>query len=136
MQVGASMQTRIYDFQIRVLLSRDGDDFVAHALEMDLVAYGKTENKAMEELRNLIRNQVAFSIEKGEDHLMAFSAPKRYFERWEKAHADALRGIIRPGKRAEPHVKAVSISFSPQKFNKIRSRSHTQRFEPTTLARA
>jgi hypothetical protein len=46
---------------------------------MDLVAYEKTANKAIEELSNLIRNQVSFAMEKGEDHLMAFSAPKQPF---------------------------------------------------------
>jgi thiamine monophosphate kinase len=101
------METRIYAFQIRVLLSRDGEDYVAHALEMDLVAYAKSEKESLIEVSNLIENQISYAIEKGEDHLMPFAAPKEYFNEWEKAHAAALKGLIEQGKCAEIHIKAV-----------------------------
>ena len=61
------METRIYDFQVRVLITRDGEQYVAHALEMDLVAYGDTEKEALEEVANLMRNQISFAVQKGQD---------------------------------------------------------------------
>lgn len=128
------MDTSIYDFQIRVLLSRDGSSFVAHALEMDLVAYGKTESDSLKELDTLVRNQISFAIEKGEDHLMQFRAPQEYFDEWEKAHSAALKGILDQGKCAKMHVKAVSIRLTQQDIAAIKKRSHRHRFELTAAA--
>src|SRR6266568_265410 len=126
-----TMEKNIYDFQIRILLSKDDGDYVAHALEMDLVAYGKTESKALEELDNLIRNQISFAIEKRQDNLMICRAPDEYFEQWEKAHADALKGMISQGKCAKIHIKATSICFSHHEISELKKLSHRQRFELT-----
>lgn len=112
----------IYDFQIRVLVSPEDGEYIAHALEMDLVAYGKTEKEALRELNHLVFNQISFAIEKGEEHLMIFNAPKEFFQRWESAHTDALKGIARE-KSAKMRVKAVSICFSHDDVRKL-SRNH------------
>jgi hypothetical protein len=127
------MDTNLYDFQIRVLLSEDDGQFVAHALEMDLVAYGKTEKEATKELNTLVRNQMSFAIEKQEQHLMYFRAPDEYFEKWEKAQAATLKGVITQGKCATMHVKAVSICFSQRDISEIKKHSHSQRFESNPL---
>jgi hypothetical protein len=127
------MDTTIYDFQIRVLIDRDGDAYVAHALEMDIVAYAKTEKAAMSELRNLVFNQMSFAIEKGKDHLMVFPAPKEYFDRWEAANTAALKGIA-TDKSVKVRVKAVSICFTEQDVRKL-ARSHPFELTPE-LARA
>jgi len=128
------METNIYDFQIRVLLSTDDGKSVAHALEMDLVAYGKTEKEAIRELTNLVRNQISFAMEKQEDHLMYFRAPDQYFEQWEKAHGAAIQGMVSPGKCATIRVKALSICFSHRELKELKRLSHSQRFELNPLA--
>jgi hypothetical protein len=115
------MDSNIYDFQIRVLLYRDEPEWVAHALEMDLVAYGMTEKNALRELRNLVFNQISFAMEKGEEHLMVFPAPKEFFARWEAAHTDALAGIARE-KPGRLRVKAVSICLTEQDVKRLARR--------------
>src|SRR5437016_3770859 len=127
------MDTNLYDFQIRVLLSDDEGQLVAHALEMDLVAYGKTEKEALRALNDLIRNQISFAIEKQEEHLMYFRAPDGYFAEWEKAHEAALKGMVAPGKCATIHVKAMSICFSHREINELKKLSHSKRFEPKSF---
>jgi len=112
------MDTNIYDFQIRVLIDRDGDQFVAHALEMDLVAYGKTAKAAVKELESLIFSQISFAIEKGEERLMIFPAPREYFARWEQAHTAALKDIATE-KSTKMRVKAISICFTEQEIRKL-----------------
>src|SRR6266545_22973 len=107
------MDTHIYDFQIRILLSKDEGNFVAHALEMDLVAYGKTEKEAVKELDSMIENQMSFAIERGDDRLMLFPAPKEFFEQWEQAHADALKGIA-GNTSAKRQVRAVVRCLSKE----------------------
>jgi hypothetical protein len=121
------MDTNIYDFQIRVLIDHDGDAFVAHALEMDLVAYGRTEKTALKELESLIFNQISFAIEKGEEHLMIVPAPREYFVRWEQAHTAALKGIATE-KSTKMRVKAVSICFTEQEIKKL---VHSRSFDLT-----
>jgi len=129
------VETNIYDFQIRVLLSKDEGDFVAHALEMDLVSYGKTEKEALSELDNLIRNQISFAIEKGDDSLILFNAPQEYFKEWEKAHGNVLRGIIATERSATTKkVRAVAIGFTKRDIDRIKKRSRSHRFELGPIA--
>jgi len=123
------MATHIYDFQIKVLISNEDGEFIAHALEMDIVAYGKTEKEAVMELTNLIHNQISFALEKGEDHLMLRNAPSEYLTQWEKAHTDALKGIAKE-KSAKMKVRAVSICFTKQEVLK---RSQKNVFEQSPL---
>jgi hypothetical protein len=88
---------------------------------MDLVAYGKTEKTAMRELQNLVFNQISFAIEKGEEHLMVFPAPREFFGRWEKAHTAALKGIATE-KSAKMRVKATSICFTEHDVKQLARR--------------
>lgn len=125
------MDTRVYNLQIRVLIYRDEGNYVAHALEMDLVAYGKTEKAALSELQRLIACQVSFAIAKGEEHLILFPAERALFDRWEAAQNSSLRALA-TDKPASMKARAVVISFSKEQIRKlIRGRS---RFAPMTEA--
>jgi hypothetical protein len=114
----SAMDTNIYDFQIRILISPEDGEFTAHALEMDLVAYGKTEKEAVKELKSLVFNQISFAIERSEEHLMVFPAPKEFFAQWEAAQSDALKGIAK-ARAKKVRVKAVGICFSESDIRKV-----------------
>src|SRR5438128_1299974 len=102
---------------------------------MDLVSYGKTEKEALNELDNLIRNQISFAIEKGDDSLIVFKAPQEYFKEWEKAHENVLRGIIgTEGSATMKKVRAVAIGFTKRDLNQIKRRSRSHRFELRPIA--
>src|SRR6266508_4534355 len=63
--VGRSpVKTHYYDLVIRVLIYKRDDEFVAHALEMDIPASGATEEAAKKELENLVENQLSFAASK------------------------------------------------------------------------
>ena len=125
------MATRIYDFQVRVLITRDDNQHVAHALEMDLVAYGDTEKEAVEEVARLLRNQISFAIQKGEDHLIDFRAPQEFFDEWEKAQTAFLKGIA-AGKCGGIKIRAVYLGFDTEDFEAMRRHSHSYKtFELT-----
>src|SRR5437016_8801003 len=129
------MEKNIYDLQIKVLLSKDEGAFVAHALEMDLVSYGKTEKEALNELDNLIRNQISFAIAKGDDSLIFFNAPQEYFKEWDKAHGNVIKGIIGTERRAAlKNVRAVAIGFTKQDIDKIKKSSRNRRFDLSPIA--
>lgn len=73
--------------EIKVLLYDDKDTglWVAHALEMDILAEGKTESDALRGIIDLIHYQISFAAQKKDDSLIFFPAPKEYFDRWEAA---------------------------------------------------
>ena len=59
------MEAHVYDFQIRVLIYRENGEFVAHALEMDLLGCGETEAEALRELEDLIEAQIYKKLMRG-----------------------------------------------------------------------
>jgi len=129
------MESRIYDFQVRLLITRDGDQHVAHALEMDLVAYGDTEKEAVEEVANLMQNQISFAIQKRQLHLTDFKAPQEFFDEWEKVHAATLQGIA-TGKCGSIKIRAKTLVFGTDDIEAMRKRSHSDvkpTFEPTPV---
>ena len=126
------METCIYDFQVRVLVTRDEDQYVAHALEMDLVAYGDTEKEAVEKVASLMKNQISFAIQKGQDHLTDFRAPKAYFEEWEKIHNASLQGLA--GKCSHIKMRATALVFTLADIEAMRKRQQTRKaFELTPV---
>src|SRR5438046_2411987 len=115
------METKIYVFTIRVLVCRDQDsrEFLAHALEMDIVAYGRTEEIAIKQLSELIECQISFAAQQGDDNLLLFPAPREYFERWETAHAAALREQVLGDKSVKVKAKAICISFTKGEIRQL-----------------
>lgn len=76
------------NLMLRVLLYRDEEDapgeWIAIALEMDLLGYGKTEDEALTYLRDLVETQVSFALDKKELNLIPFPAPPKYFNLYEQ----------------------------------------------------
>jgi hypothetical protein len=108
------MDTHIYNIVIRVLLYEDGGEWCAHALELDLVGYGKTIKRAMSQLSDLISAQISFARFKNDDSLLPFPAPKELFERWETAHAATLKREILKETSAKMSIQAVCIDISDE----------------------
>ena len=113
------MEKNIYDYHIRVLLYKDSGEWVAHALEMDLVAYGDSVQAALKELNELVSCQISFAHQKRDDSLIYFPADKALFERWEVAHASALKRDILPYKSVKMNTKAIFITFSKSELSQI-----------------
>jgi hypothetical protein len=124
-----NMDTHIYNIGIRVLIYEEDRDVCAHALELDLVGYGKTENSALSALTSAIRAQISFARFKNDDSLLPFSAPKEIYERWEVAHNAALRNEIFREKTIKMDIKAVCINISDEL-----KKPSTARFSPMELS--
>lgn len=108
------MNTYVYDFQIRVLLTKEDGDVVAHALEMDLVGYGATEKEALATLTEMIEAQISFAAQQGDDSLIHFPAPADYVKRWEAAQAAALKRDLFADKSVKLSAKAIVVTFTKQ----------------------
>jgi hypothetical protein len=108
------MDTHIYNFMVRVLIFQEDGQFCAHALEMDLLGYGKTEKEAVAELAELIRSQISFARFKNDDGLLRFPASKEDYTRWEAAHIAALKREIFPDKSTAIAIKATWADISQE----------------------
>jgi predicted RNase H-like HicB family nuclease len=58
--------------------SRDEDDFVAHALDFDLVAVGKTEDEATEKIRWAIKAYIEYGLKNYWEEHIIFRAPQEF----------------------------------------------------------
>jgi hypothetical protein len=126
------MNTHHYDLQIRVLVTKEDGEFVAHALELDLVGYGASDQAALEALTEMILAQISFAAQKGDDGLIPFRAPAEYFERWDVANLAALKQGILTDKPVKLDAKAVVVTFTQQDVKAARAR----KFSPLDLALA
>jgi hypothetical protein len=101
----------IYGLFIRVLLYQEEGEVCAHALELDLLGYGKTEDQAVAELFEAIQCQISFAQTKNDDSILRFPAPQEFFDRWDAAHAAALRNLVFPDKCETFAIKATCVTL-------------------------
>ena len=113
------MYTHIYDFKIRALVCKERDEYVAHALEMDLVGAGSTEKEALKELLEMIECQISFASQMKDDSLLLFPAEKGFFDRWEKAHDSALKREVIGDTSIKLNAKAVVFSFTEKELAQL-----------------
>jgi hypothetical protein len=129
------MMTHCYEFPIRILLSQEDGEFVAHALELDLVAYGKTEKAAVLELRDTMHAQMSYASQVNQPELVIHPAPEDYFKRWEEAHQAALRGVISKDLPRQMLTKATFITVDPQEIQSPRQANVFKRVANVPLAK-
>jgi len=71
-----------WSFQFRILVKRQDDLWVAHCLELDLVAAAPTEEQAHRDMADIILEQVSYCIANDNmDHLFR-SAPTEVWEEY------------------------------------------------------
>lgn len=129
------MNTHHYDLPIRILICKDGNDFVAHALELDLLGYGKTEKAAMSELREMMNAQISYASQTNRPELVWHPAPKEFFDRWEKACEAALRGVVSPDRPIKMQTKAMCVTVTPEDLKAAKIADFARTSEPQ-LAKA
>lgn len=73
---------------VSILGYREGGEWVALALEMDLRGFGKSFEEAFDELIGLIEAQVSFAYFKKEPGLIWHAAEPEYFELFDRARKE------------------------------------------------
>ena len=114
------MAAHVYDLTVRVLIYKEDDQYVAHALEFDILGYGGTELAAKKELVGLLDNQLSFAACKGAPESVYFPAPKEFFERWEKANLAKIKGAKPSDDSRLIHGKSTVIVYSDDMLKKLR----------------
>ena len=79
------------DLHLDVLMEKDGQYFIAHCLDLDLVAQGKTFEEAKKELIELINDQIDFAVDNNLEELLVHPAPKEYWIRYWNIKSESLK---------------------------------------------
>jgi hypothetical protein len=127
------MEAHLYNLPIRVLVSLEGREYCARALELDLLGYGKTAGEALGNLREVVEAQVSFAHQMGSPELLGFPAEKEYFDRWEEAQRNSLTARLLGDRSASVNAQACFISFTPEELEAM---TRKRQFRPADLSRA
>lgn len=129
-QTANVMDTHIYTLQIRVLICREDGEFVARALELDVLGYGRSEIEALQDLKHAVEAQISFASQMNDRSLIMFQAEEEYIRRWEEANRKVLGDEIFGDKSMKLQARACMLSFTRGELKALRS---TPRFSRTPL---
>jgi hypothetical protein len=115
------MKAHYYDLSIRVLIYKEDDQFVAHALELDILGYGDSEDEAKKELKDLVASQLSFASCVGKPDIVTFPAPKEFFARWEKANQAQLSAGRVSERSLAMRGKASVFVYAKDDLTKLRA---------------
>lgn len=113
---------KCYKFEyenIRVLLIYDEEEkqYIAHALEFDLIGTGKSRKAAQNNLLEMIRTQLEYAVAEEDSGIILHEAPKEYFEQWENARKrhllDVVADIVKEHRHETSARKQVSALMFP-----------------------
>ena len=105
------VQRHHFSISLRVLLWEEGGEVYAHALEVDLLGSGPTEQAALDDLLQALDTQVSFAALHNEESAISHPAPKEDFDRWEELHKESLPGLPRSKKTM---YRAVVVAWNEQ----------------------
>ena len=80
---------------IRVLVLKQGDQWLAQGLDHDLAAQGPSDRQAIQSFLRILRARMKRDHERGKLPLEGLPpAPDRFFDVWERAQRDLHDGLV------------------------------------------
>jgi len=107
---------RAYRIPLRIVLYREGVDWIAHCLELDLVGHGRSKGAASIKLGEAIEAQLLFCIENRDKSRLFHPAPAEFYEMFasgkdvatfELQLSEHLHGLMVEGVTAREYVKEL-----------------------------
>ena len=89
--------TDVTDVTVSVLGFREGEEWCALALEMDLRGYGHTFALALDDLQDSIAMQISFAFHKGAKDMIFHPAEPVYFSLFAQVREDRIRALAASG---------------------------------------
>jgi hypothetical protein len=131
--IASAVKSHVYDLNLRLLIYKEEDEWVAHALEMDLLGYGNSPREAKEAVKKAIEAQLEFASHIDNPKMAQFPAPKEFFTRWEKAQTHSVRGVFGPPDKCEKlKGRAEFVTIYSADIEQLSARQSKARFEPVT----
>lgn len=99
---------------LSILGYREGEEWVALALEMDLRGYGETWDQAVEELRDLVLMQISFARTKDQPEMIWRDAEPQYWDLFRKAQrAQFAQSVSREPAARSTDLHAGGLAIPP-----------------------
>ncbi len=95
-----------------VLVKREDGEWIAHCLELDIVATGSTPNAAVKDMKSLILAQVSTAIENENMEYLYHPAPQEVWQEYARAQRLSTRK-----EEATPNIAAFSKTIFANAFN-------------------
>ena len=89
-------------------------DYVAHALEPDIVGCGDSADEALDDLRAALSSQITFAIEQNDLTLIQGNAPRKLEKTWEQHQQAALLND------SHNDIDAEYLGFSSREISELR----------------
>lgn len=96
------------EITVSVLGYREDGEWVAHALEIDILGYGETFEEALQDLEDLVKMQLSFAKYKEDPSLIPHPAPNRYWKIYHILRTHKVRDLISGGKTDDDEKYRVS----------------------------
>lgn len=91
---GDENMSGINQVNISVLGYREDGDWIALALEFDLIGHGDTPEEALDSLIGAVTAQIEFACEKNDPGLLDFPAEEKYFKLFNEARKSTFLSEI------------------------------------------
>jgi hypothetical protein len=112
-----NIHNNIEEINVHIVIGLDRIDNIynAHALEFDIIAEGKTKNKALKELLNAVLSHISFCIAYDNKDKIVLPAPDEY---WKDFYAKLLNGHVDKFKAPKLN-KDTQLPFRPSKIGQL-----------------
>jgi hypothetical protein len=113
------MKAASHNVVSRVLIYCDASgDYIARALDLDLIGSGDSPNRALIDLENAIQAQVSFALQKGTPEMIYFKAESEYDRRWLEAAKKNIRDLAEGDVALRVKCIATVISVQASELQK------------------
>ena len=102
----------IIELSIHVLGYREGDLYVAHCLEFDIVSDGKTKEEASQNCIECVQYHIEFCIEKGSLENATNPAPREYWQMFYSKERSPRESKMPPKEIPKPVLKEVCYAYA------------------------
>ncbi len=110
------MRRKVYmDFELHCIQYKDNNWYIAHCLELDLAAQGRSPQGARNTLADMIRDQVQFAVENDMMDSLFRPAPEKYWRQYHKITAQKTKESIlsHPPTSRREVLRHMEISRAP-----------------------
>ena len=118
------------DLPFRVLLYSERGEYVAHAIELDLIGAGASPNKALADLRNAVEAQITFAMQMNDPALLHFPAPADVAARWDEAFSARLHDLATGDVPLKFRCVATFMEISASEVEELRRLAGHSAFTP------
>jgi len=83
-----------FDLSFRVVIYHEGDEWIAHSLEADIVGCGASKDEAIAALDEALDCQISFAFQMENPSLLEREAPPEVLALWDEAWHETVQSVF------------------------------------------